>query len=301
MTAADLGLTRTHGFFIIMGGFHCFTGSDKAKESYKPEHPLRRRDVISLLRAKTIGLPTEGEIQDRSKSDWFAKTLVLFQTLWFVMQCIARRIEHLPTTELEIVTLAYTTIYFGIFLAWWDKPRNVEWPVRVFQQPIGPEGKDSVPWWIRVLGIIVGAQDDWVNLHEERKVPIFYSGDPKDDRLLVADGMTLTAGVVFGAIHCIAWSFDFATPIQALLWRLSAVAITAVPVVFMIPIGLLVLSEKRSMPITSVLVIGWFIPLLGLLYITARLITVILAFISLFSLPPGAFETVHWTTLIPHL
>jgi hypothetical protein len=296
MAAASLGLTRTHGFFIIMGGFHCFTGSDKVEESYKPEHPLTWQDVLSLLKDKTIGLPTEGEIQDKSKSDWFAKTIVLLQTLWFVTQCIARYIEHLPTTELEIVTLVYTTINFGIFIAWWDKPRNVECPIRVFQQPREWEDKDSGNWWLRALWVIIGAQDDWVNLHEEKKVPVFYSGDPKEYHVVVADGMTLIAGVVFGAIHCIAWSFEFATPIHVLLWRLSAVAITAVPA--LLPFIWLSIAAKQDV-IDSIAI--FCTPLLGLLYITARLITVVLAFINLSSLPPGAFETVHWTTLIPHL
>jgi hypothetical protein len=40
---------------------------------------------------------------------------------------------------------------------------------------------------------------------------------------------------------------------------------------------------------------------LGLLYILARLTTIVLASINLSSLPTGAFQAVHWTTLIPHL
>ena len=52
-------------------------------------------------------MPTEVEIKDKGKSDWFAKSLVLVQTSWFVMQRIARAIKYLPVTHLEIVTLAY--------------------------------------------------------------------------------------------------------------------------------------------------------------------------------------------------
>ena len=39
----------------------------------------------------------------------------------------------------------------------------------------------------------------------------------------------------------------------------------------------------------------------ALLYILARAVTLILAFTSLRDLPPGAYETVHWTTFIPHV
>jgi hypothetical protein len=88
---------------MIMGGFHYFEGSDKAGDLYETKHPLTCENVISMLRRKTLSLPAEEEMQDRSKSDWLAKMIVLLQTLWFVMQCIARSIERLPTTELEVV------------------------------------------------------------------------------------------------------------------------------------------------------------------------------------------------------
>ena len=38
-----------------------------------------------------------------------------------------------------------------------------------------------------------------------------------------------------------------------------------------------------------------------ILYIIARAVTLILAFTSLRDLPPRAYETVNWTTLIPHV
>ena len=92
-----------------MGGFHYFSDTGE-------NYPLTWWDVVNLFKNKQITLPTKAEIQDRSKSDSLAKTLVLIQTLWFVMQCIARRLERLPTTELEIVTLAYGAISFGMFI-----------------------------------------------------------------------------------------------------------------------------------------------------------------------------------------
>ena len=39
----------------------------------------------------------------------------------------------------------------------------------------------------------------------------------------------------------------------------------------------------------------------GLLYILARAVTLVLAFTSLRDLPPGAYESVHWTTFVPHV
>ena len=54
--------------------------------------------------------------------------------------------------------------------------------------------------------------------------------------------------------------------------------------------------EKSSI---TVFYFGPFIG--GILYTISRAVTLVLAFISLRDLPPGAYETVHWTTFIPHV
>ena len=122
-----------------MGGFHLFKrGSEEksgsqstSQEDDYPLHPLLASD-ITHDDIYTFTMPTEAEIKDRGKSDWLAKSLVLLQTSWFVIQCIARGIKHLPVTHLEIVTLAYAAMNFVIYVFWWNKPLNVNRPVRVF-------------------------------------------------------------------------------------------------------------------------------------------------------------------------
>ena len=47
---------------------------------------------------------------------------------------------------------------------------------------------------------------------------------------MIADVIMLGVGVCFGAIHCIAWHFSFPTHAELLIWRISSVAITAVPI-----------------------------------------------------------------------
>jgi hypothetical protein len=293
---------------MIMGGFHYFEGSDKAGAHYNAIYPLRYQDVIPMLKNGSISLPTEDEIKDRSKSDWLAKTIALLQTLGFVAQCIARGIEKLPMTELEIVTLAYTAINVGMFIAWWDKPRNVDRPIRVYHKPVTGDEAFSKHWAEKVLLVIAGNQDDLVNLHERTKAPMFYSGKPTGKETFTADGITLAAGVVFGAIHCIAWSFDFRSHTELLLWRVSSIAITAVPALLLLSIIVFYLDlvpDESSPAYALVAILPTLVlasaPLSGLLYVVARLTTIVLAFMNLSSLPPGAFQAVHWTTLIPHL
>ena len=130
----------THGYFIIMGGFHLFEHSSKERSvaqsiSQEDDHPLHLLLTGDLIHngIYLFAMPTKAKIKDREKSDWLAKSLVLLQTLWFMMQCIAWAIKHLLVMHLEIITLAYTTMNFMIYIFWWNKPLNINQLVQVLQ------------------------------------------------------------------------------------------------------------------------------------------------------------------------
>ena len=328
----------THGFFIIMGGFHLFEHGSKETsnddnfilhEDDTPLHPLAAHDLYNKPNSSrptirtdidfsSFRVPTEADIKDKGKSDWLAKSVVLLQTSWFVMQCIARAIKHLPVTHLEIVTLAYAAMNFVIYIFWWNKPLNVNQPVRVFkksgsretQPPVNeliPEIRPIRKLTWKAVGedlemistLIVGGQEDEnIDLSHEDRVPRFWSDTTNDD-VIIAHVIMLGVGVCFGAIHCIAWHFSFPTHTELLIWRISSVAITALPIYIPLVIvfgGLLgVTIDTENVYVTVVYLSA------GLLYILARAVTLISAFTSLRDLPPGAYETIHWTTFIPHV
>ena len=261
-------------------------------------------------------MPTEAEIKDKGKSDWLAKFLVLLQTSWFVLQCIARAIEHLPITHLEIVTLAYAAMNFVIYIFWWNKPLNVNRPVRVFRKtepgethPQETERTSEVrrlTWkaigkgLAMIFEFIIGSQDYRVNLSHRDRVPRFWANSDGSE-VVIADLIVIGVGVCFGAIHCIAWAFSFPTHPELLMWRISCVAITAVPIYIFLMVALADLLDKMGNRKFS-LTVGVFGALpAGILYILARAVTLVLAFISLRELPSGTYETVHWTTFIPHV
>ena len=92
----------THGFFIIMGGFDIFERNFKemsnnrsiSQEDNKPLHPLEEKDLRECDGySKSFITLTKVEIKDKGKSDWLAKSLVLLQTSWYVMQCFTRARE----------------------------------------------------------------------------------------------------------------------------------------------------------------------------------------------------------------
>ena len=241
----------THGFFITMGGFHLFEPSSQetsndsqtwiSREDDKPLHPLLAMD-LKRDNIYPFTMPTEAEIKDKGKSDWLAKSLVLLQTSWFVMQCIARAIEHLPVTHLEIVTLAYAAMNFVIYIFWWNKPLNVNRPVRVFRkskpittQPLVTEPTSEarkLTW--KTIGdglstMIITGEDDDVDLSSKDRVPMFWADYAGYDTGAIPAGLGACFGM-FGGIHCIAWGFPFPTHIESLTWDIASATLIAVPV-----------------------------------------------------------------------
>lgn len=95
--------TLTHSFYCIIGGFTIFP-----LESPKP-FPVNSEQLLWLLKYGYIELPSISleELKDKSKSDSLLKSIAIFQALWFLIQCVGRYAQSLPTTTLEITTIAY--------------------------------------------------------------------------------------------------------------------------------------------------------------------------------------------------
>ncbi|KAK1625328.1 hypothetical protein BDP81DRAFT_463878 [Colletotrichum phormii] len=114
----------TQCFYAVMGGFVVNV------PSAEDETALRRVTVtpegIRLL--SFIGkLPHihESQIQDKSKADWMAKSLVCIQAGWMVAQVIGRLIKRLPVSLLEINTCGHVACAALLYLLWWSKPLDV--------------------------------------------------------------------------------------------------------------------------------------------------------------------------------
>lgn len=125
--------SMTHGFFIQMGGFMlCWDGKEVS--------PLTLEEMELLYSRGTIDFPdiTQRQIEDKSKGDGLSKSLVVLQTLWFVVQCVARAISGMVITELELVTLGFAVLNGVLYFLWWNKPLNVQCPVPVHRKAPPP-------------------------------------------------------------------------------------------------------------------------------------------------------------------
>ncbi|KAJ3503081.1 hypothetical protein NLJ89_g8593 [Agrocybe chaxingu] len=122
----DQGWTKTHGFFLLMGGF-------QLQENGISVRALTVKEFDELYSAGRIDWPriSKEDIEDKSKADAFTKGIVLMQTGWFVLQCITRGAYKLAVTELEVVTLAFAALTTVIYAFWWHKPLDVGRPVPI--------------------------------------------------------------------------------------------------------------------------------------------------------------------------
>jgi hypothetical protein len=279
-----------------------------SREEEIAEHPLDFEDLS--IRALAYLAPSKTELKDKGKADVLAKAIALIQTLWFIAQCIARGLEHLPLTEIEVVTLAYTTVNAFIFYFWWNKPKDVECPVRVYKTlkatPVKCRRKEE--WargplriFQRFNDYITGWQDPFFLLSEEIQVPMFWSGDGGMGIKMGAIFSASIIGIAFGATHFIAWNSGIPSHMELFLWRISCIAMTADILILLIACCVHNVDGNYLWADITSGVIQTSAPLTALLYLFSRITTLVIAFTTLRALPLGAFETVDWTIFIPHL
>jgi len=166
-------------------------------------------------------------------------------------------------------------------------------------------------------------------------VPTFYAPHTNSAVLLLLLTIVLPfISVIFGVLHCIAWNFQFPSPVQQWLWRSTSLAITLIPsfpVVCLIVIFALSfitlpfiylstffpslsISEIVKKTLIAIGIFIFFIPLfaLGLCllilitvcllgYVLARLSLLTQAIVLLWQQPESAFYAINWSSFIPHV
>jgi len=314
----------THGFFALMGGFVLYV-DDQRRGTLTPD------ELLKFVRDGSVESPaiTQAEINDRSKSDFFAKCIAILQLVWFVLQFIARRIQKLPVTLLEIDTLGVVVMTCISYLFWLNKPKGAQVPYIVrWKDPNAPPRLDSE--YVIVIDIPGRTCSDLsafffskghatLRIYQllDNKMLFFGALTPKDFAACAA----CISGMVFGAIHCLAWNFQFPRHAQKILWRVASIGILF-SLTFLLPRinrrvedpserlrpELIDGQTSRRPPLRwtprPYMLINLFNNIfarIGCYYIPARVSIIVLMFLSLRSLPPGTYGTVVWTKFFPYL
>ncbi|KAF7295726.1 hypothetical protein MIND_01113200 [Mycena indigotica] len=313
-----LGVSKTHGFFIGMGGLvsvdgdPLVTGEQVAGQHLVYFHSQKKPDMNHPTVAAIQAIPRE-VITDKSKGDVYSKALALSQSLWFILQCLVRLVQRLPLTQLEVATLAFTAVNFFTWVVWWDKPLDVAEPfvvvgntVRV-QQPVMRKrvsGPALMPFRRRFLRLL-GFRQWWDGFDPQRMraVPTFWFGwgyDTPPGLEHICLVRELLVACLFGAIHCAAWRAAFPSTAEMQIWRVTAKMLAVVPLVA-ICILQLGLDSWFIVGDNSWTVTQKIIQALLLLYLPSRLVTLVLPFAALRTVNPLVYVDVDWSVYIPHL
>ena len=105
----DSEWTATHAQLLNMGGFQIVKEDGTLSILNKSQ-----LESITSSHPHILKIPVE-EIEDKSKGDFIAKTVLVVQTLWFALQVINRAIQGISVTELELTTLGHTVLNILIY------------------------------------------------------------------------------------------------------------------------------------------------------------------------------------------
>lgn len=269
-------------------------------------------DANQILLARELGileqLPSlyEDDVEDRNKGDLFVKIVAVVQIGWFFIQMGARLKKGFATSQLEILTLAYAICTAITYLLLLDQPKDVQYSV-IISATRYPTYKEL----IRLAA--VGPTSFW---QPRKNVWIPNTAVHADTRRFGAGrDTTLAMGTAFavfllGSLHCVAWEFVFPTEVERTLWRASSI-ITALAM----PAGLATNMIVRSIwncacgsrvsgtfvrPRAQNAATGFSDLTFALIFVAARIFTIVEVLRSLAFLPSDAFVTT-WSSNLPHI
>ena len=275
--------------------------------------------AVQLLYAYRTGIISDiprlsiEELSDRSKGDPLIKTFAIVQITWLVIQIIARACQDLAVTLLEISVLAIAGCAIVTYVLLWHKPQDVMVPTYVDAADLLTRAQVAElaaranvstlmvkEFWLHGVSVRVMADNIFPTTHG---LPV---------RLAPLSGKTLylnpvivgfgIGGVIFGAIHLIAWNFHFPTRAEQLLWRISCLFLVAGPL--LAPTGYYITeylaARSRTADLLANKVLRPAYRVLAPLYLLARLFLLVEVFRSLAYAPASTWSQVAWPVMIPH-
>ncbi|KAG2098750.1 uncharacterized protein F5147DRAFT_357282 [Suillus discolor] len=278
---------------------------------------------MDFIENEYVDIPdiVEADIEGRSKGDALSKGVAILQLGWFILQLVARYIQQRPVTLLEIDTLAIVCLSCIAYGLWWNKPKDVRRPhpihwnknkAEVLQdlsftyEKVNPEF--SLDRWHHYLlvfiyplrslmGTAVTVSPCAVRAH---RIPSLggYADEHRHDRDHV---ITLFLGcfcaVIYGGLHCLGWHYLFQWHTDQVLWRVASIVMASASVPLLLTFGWVILSDSPH----DSWVVRFAVVTTAFIYIAARVTLIVLLVSSLRSLPPGVYDTVAWTTFVPHV
>jgi len=193
-----LALSSLQAHFIGMKGI-ILHQTPKKNEPVQKTILTKRNFLIAIttpeIRAR---LPSDEEIEARSKSNLLTKCLTVSQILWFTTQATARHFQHKDVSLLEVSILAYICLAIITYAFYLRKPQDVTWPFII-----------EVNEEVELSSDTCSKMTAW--LHNIVLLSVFG---------------------IFSGIHCFAWNYAFPSGPEQWGYRVCAIIVFAAGFIF---------------------------------------------------------------------
>ena len=300
--------TLTHQFFLAMGGVclrspsgrYLQIGKEEVVVALKPSHSDSKQAKHPPDWVLELENLTEDQIKDLAKSDTLSKLITCGQALWLVTQIVSRVCQHQAVTLLEVSTCAYVSCALLSYGAWWKKPQGCTSPIMITCSDDAMSkivNRSHVSYYY--------TKETWEEFFWAGRHWLDSLGDTKINHRLtsIIVGLVGLCPSIFGAIHVASWNIILPSDVELWMWRASSIYCLILGVTFvMITFVMIFGSSDFDKPESWMkFFISWFILFVVVLYIIVRVYMIVEVFISLRALPPSAFESVQWSSFLPHV
>ena len=286
--------TLTHQFFLDMGGVclksksgtHAQIGAAEVIRAVKTRQTDNQKTENGSDWTLELENITEDQIKDLAKSDALTKFIACGQALWLVTQVVSRLCQRQAITLLEVSTCAYVSCALSSYAAWWKKPQGCMIPITItcsdeeISKVVCDPMKSEYYHETKILEEFIWAGRHWLDPGED------------DDRKI-----TLLLGLcpaLFGAIHVASWHITLPSDVELWMWRASSIYCSIAGVITSM-IGL------YADEYIDIYVCLFLEGVLVIIYVILRVYMIVEVFLSLRALPRSAFESVQWSSFLPHI
>jgi hypothetical protein len=240
-----------------------------------------------------ILLPVQrAAIKDPSKANGLAKFITCIQAFWFCSQCIARLIQDMAISLLELNTFAHCISACFIYVFWWHKPYDVTTHAYIDISELPQHIKAALEPRQRMMSAFGRFHDRSRNMAEDMFSPRawLHSG-------LWRPLIMVFTFFIYGAVHLLAWQYHFPTSVERDAWRCASIATASSGLIVLLTV-VRALIENEDVHGTSFF--HSVLRLFGLVVITARSFLVIESFRALPNSPASIYEVPRWTAYVLH-
>lgn len=228
----ELEWSMQHAFFAEMGGFILHPVKSTP-------FPVNNKHILWLIQNKFMDPPrvSKKDIWDKSKADHLIKTIVCIQICWLMITTVARAIQKLAITTIELATVSIVFCTVATYFCWFHKPADVTIPIElhipsstadiliaggeVASRPYHMTPLDFVdnlgPSWSGNVMAFAGVRSG----PQQRPLPRL-----PNDRFPHVRGLRqvllVTITLFSDGIHIFGWHFAFPTRSERIVWRVAS-------------------------------------------------------------------------------